>query len=86
VFLVVTGSSKKWGGVHPSSNNNFPQDYLSDLFTFYQEERFRDASFLREMYEEKGLSTTQIAKKICSSHSTVLKYLKIHGIPVRQLE
>jgi hypothetical protein len=45
--------------------------------------KFKDTDFLRQKYIEEGLFANEIAKEISSSRSTVLKYLRHFGIPLR---
>lgn len=46
---------------------------------------FKDKSFLHQKYVVESLSCDEIASQIFSARTTVLKYLKIHGIPVREV-
>ena len=45
--------------------------------------KYLDAAFLRQKYVDEGLSTAQIAALVFSARSTITKYLKRHGIPLR---
>jgi IS30 family transposase len=45
--------------------------------------RYKDEHFLRQKHFEEKLSTAQIAAEISSVRSTVAKYLKRFGIPMR---
>jgi hypothetical protein len=42
-----------------------------------------DKSVLAEKYLEQRLSTNEIANRLGASKSTILKYLKLHGIRIR---
>jgi hypothetical protein len=43
---------------------------------------YKNKFFLQQKYVEERLSCEEIAAQIFSARTTVLKYLKIHGIPV----
>ena len=45
---------------------------------------YLDPNFLHQKYMVERLSTTEIAAQIFSSRSTVTKYLRFHGIPIRE--
>lgn len=45
---------------------------------------FMDGKLLMEMYVEKRLSTKEIASELKAARSTILKYLKIHCVPLRR--
>jgi hypothetical protein len=49
-----------------------------------QDQPFKSKSFLQQKYVQEGLSCGEIANQIFSARTTVLKYLKLHGIPVRE--
>jgi hypothetical protein len=49
-----------------------------------QDQPFKSKSFLQQKYVQEGLSCGEIATQIFSARTTVLKYLKLHGIPVRE--
>lgn len=46
---------------------------------------YKDKFFLHQKYVVEGLSCDEISKQIFSARTTILKYLKIHGIPVREV-
>ncbi len=46
---------------------------------------FKNKIFLQQKYVVEGLSCGEIAAQIFSARTTVLKYLKLHGIPVREV-
>jgi hypothetical protein len=46
---------------------------------------YKNKFFLHQKYVVEGLSCEEIATQIFSARTTVLKYLKIHGIPVREV-
>jgi hypothetical protein len=45
---------------------------------------YKNKLFLQQKYVEERLSCEEIATQIFSARTTVLKYLKIHGISIRQ--
>jgi hypothetical protein len=45
---------------------------------------FKNKFFLHQKYVVEGFSCGEIAAKIFSARTTILKYLKLHGIPVRE--
>lgn len=47
-------------------------------------EKLNDEEWLREMYEEKGLGSTTIADHVGCSSTTVRKWLRNHGIEIRE--
>ena len=53
--------------------------------SIYTDSSYKDKSFLYQKYVEEGLSCDEIATQIFSARTTVLKYLKIFGIPVREV-
>lgn len=57
---------------------------LHDIINFFVFSPYLNEDFLRQKYLKEGLSTTKIAKEIGSASSTVLKYLKEFGIPIRE--
>lgn len=50
---------------------------------FLYQKLFKNEEFLRRKYLDEGLSTRQIAAQIFAVRSTVVKYLKQYGIPLR---
>ncbi len=50
-----------------------------------EDQPFKDKTFLHQKYVVEGLSCEEIATQIFSARTTVLKYLNIHGIPVREV-
>lgn len=71
-------------GSHPTdSPSDFPPLNLSMISNIRQVPLFQCKSFLYEKYVVERLSTKEIAAQIFSSRSSVAKYLKLHGIPIR---
>jgi hypothetical protein len=46
---------------------------------------YKNKFFLQQKYVEERLSCEEIASQIFSARTTVLKYLKLHGIPLREV-
>lgn len=46
---------------------------------------YKNKSFLHKKYVVEGLSCEEIATQIFSARTTVLKYLKLHNIPIREV-
>lgn len=65
--------------------NYFPPANISMISVVCTDQSFKDKSFLHQKYVVEGLSCEEIASQIFSARTTVLKYLKIHGIPVREI-
>ncbi len=65
--------------------NFFPPANISMISAVCTDQPFKDKSFLHQKYVVEGLSCDEIASQIFSARTTVLKYLKIHGIPVREV-
>lgn len=65
--------------------NYFPPANISMISTVCTDQPFKDKSFLHQKYVVEGLSCEEISSQIFSARTTVLKYLKIHGIPVREV-
>lgn len=65
--------------------NYFPPANISMISTVCTDQPFKDKSFLHQKYVVEGLTCDEIASQIFSARTTVLKYLKIHGIPVREV-
>jgi hypothetical protein len=45
---------------------------------------YKNKSFLHQKYVVEGLSCEEIAEQIFSARTTVLKYIKVYGISVRE--
>ena len=65
--------------------NYFPQANILIKTSICSETPYKDKAFLQQKYVVEGLSCEEIAAQIFSARTTVLKYLKIHGIPVREV-
>jgi len=46
---------------------------------------YKNKFFLQQKYVEERLSCEEIATQIFSARTTVLKYLKLHNIPIREV-
>lgn len=62
----------------------FPPARISMFSSIMQDLPFKSKIFLQQKYVTEGLSCGEIAAQIFSARTTVLKYLKLHGIPVRE--
>jgi hypothetical protein len=63
----------------------FPPIEVIDTIEFNYIPLFKDKFFLHQKYVVERLSTQEIADQIFSAKSTVLKYLKHHRIPLREV-
>ena len=64
--------------------NFFPPANILIISCLSEDSLYQNKSFLHQKYVVEGLSCEEIAAQIFSARTTVLKYLKIHGIPVRE--
>ena len=64
---------------------NFPPENISMFSSTLGDSPYKCKSFLHQKYAVEGLTCGEIAKQIFSARTTVLKYLKLHGIPVRDV-
>jgi len=62
---------------------DFPSGEVNEIIPFSVFPAHFDETFLRQKYLEERLSTRQIADQIFSARSTVARYLKRFGIPLR---
>lgn len=61
-----------------------PSTYqFTEIVSFPVEPVYKNYSFLRQKYVEERLSAGEIADEIVSARSTVLKHLRLAGIPIR---
>ena len=63
----------------------FPPSNILIISDISDDPPFKNKSFLHQKYVEEGLSCDEIAEQIFSARTTVLKYLRIHGIPIREV-
>ncbi len=63
----------------------FPPVEIVDTIDFYHTPLFKDKSFLYQKYVVEGRSCDEIAAQIFSARTTILKYLKAHKIPVKEV-
>ncbi len=78
-----TGISKEWGGSRIQDQTNFPPAQLAEIIHFPVTPLYQNRDFLLEKYVANGLSAEEIGLEIVSATSTVLKQLKLLGIPIR---
>lgn len=64
--------------------NFFPPANILMISCLSEDPLYKNKIFLQQKYFEKRLSCEEIAAQIFSARTTVLKYLKINGIPVRE--
>lgn len=64
--------------------NFFPPANILMISCLSEDPLYKNKFFLQQKYVEERLSCEEIAAQIFSARTTVLKYLKIHGIPVRE--
>jgi transposase len=65
--------------------NYFPPANILIISVVCSDQLYKNKSFLHQKYIVEGLSCDEIATQIFSARTTILKYLKIHGIPVREI-
>lgn len=63
----------------------FPPSSILMKTSIYVDKPYENKFFLHQKYVVEGLTCEEIATQIFSARTTVLKYLKIHGIPVREV-
>ena len=73
-----------WCASRRPAKLEFPPTQLTKIINYCYHPLYKDSDFLHQKYVVEGLSTTEISAIIFSSHSTVLKYLKLNGIPLRK--
>lgn len=59
--------------IHSKGRDNYAQ----------KDTPYRDESVMRELYIDRGLSTYEVADKLETSRTTVIRWLKKHGIDRR---
>jgi hypothetical protein len=73
------------GSSFKSIQTYFPPAQIVIVSIILSDPPFKDKSFLHQKYVVEGLTCGEIAAQIFSARTTVLKYLKLHGIPVREI-
>jgi len=63
---------------------HFPPAQIVMFSSILSDPSFKNKSFLHQKYVVEGLTCGEIADQIFSARTTILKYLKLHGIPVRE--
>lgn len=76
----------KWGGNHAVNPTSRPPLEVAKFIRFQAVPPYKNPDFLRQKYLEERLSCKEIAGLISSSRSTVTKYLKQYGIPLRSAD
>ena len=67
----------------PHDPEGFPLSKIAIISGISNIPLYKNESFLRENYLEKRLSISQISRLTFSARSTVLKYLRDYGVPLR---
>ena len=70
----------QWGFEHELSK----LDFLTDRINFNWKKPFKDENILYQNYVVDRLNALEIANKFSCSKSTVLEYLKLNNIPIRE--
>jgi hypothetical protein len=65
--------------------NYFPPANILMISCLSEDPLYKNKFFLQQKYVEERLSCEEIAAEIFSARTTVLKYLKIHNIPIREI-
>ncbi len=65
--------------------NYFPPANILIISSVCNDQPYKNKTFLHQKYVVEGLSCEEIASQIFSARTTVLKYLKIHGICIREV-
>ena len=60
-----------------------PPQIAKVIYLSQQPKRYDDPEYLSQKYVEERLTTNELAALTGSSKTTILKYLKLHGIPIR---
>ena len=77
--------SKNGRAVLPPPEQVFPPAYLDETIDFTWRPLFKDQTFLHQKYVVERLSAEEVAVQSFSSKSTILKHLKVFGIPSREV-
>ena len=65
--------------------NYFPPANILMISCLSEDPLYKNKFFLQQKYVEERLSCEEIAAQIFSARTTVLKYLKLHNIPIREV-
>lgn len=65
--------------------NYFPPDNILMISCLSEDPLYKNKFFLHQKYVEERLSCEEIASLIFSARTTVLKYHKLHNIPIREV-
>lgn len=63
----------------------FPLANILMISCLSEDPLYKNKFFLQQKYVEEKLSCEEIASQIFSARTTVLKYLKLHNIPIREV-
>lgn len=75
----------KLGPLIDSIPNYFPPANILMISCLLEDSPYKNKFFLQQKYVEERLSCEEIASQIFSARTTVLKYLKLHNIPIREV-
>ena len=65
--------------------NYFPPANILMISCLSEDPLYKNKFFLQQKYVEERLSCEEIAAQIFSARTTVLKYLKLHNMPIREV-
>ncbi len=82
---TVFGLFSKWWDEGGLAQQNFLQPLFTDNLRLPAKNLPPSKSFLHQKYVQEGLSSAEIGRHIFSSRSTVTKYLKAYGIPLKNI-
>jgi len=84
-FVRLFGMRKNanWGCLPLSIKKVLPPSQVFKRIQVSRPEAYLDKDFLQQKYVTEMLSTTELAALTFSSKTTILKYLRLHGIPIR---
>lgn len=82
-LIAEMASSENWGDSAAPKRISLNRPQVAKSISFFVTEPFKDAAFLHQKYVLERLSTKEISDLISSSRSTVSKYLRRFGIPIR---
>jgi len=74
-------SNNSRGNVVPIDKGEHTRKHIEDE---YGGRAYRDAAVLRDLYVDRGLSTTEVADRLDCSFQTVIDWLQKHNIDVRE--
>ena len=76
------GSQVQWAGF----SFPYPRLQVYKVIALGRSLDLKSKDVLLQKYVNERLSTIEIAKALGTARSTILKYLKLHGVPIRKLQ